>query len=242
MWAHPYLAGSGVSYYWEGHQGTKGDLDVLIDVNFPAFRQCHNVTWSDADIAAALNEKMKAHLWPEMANWRGFEVTYYVNPAPLSSIRPYAAISLLTDEWLVPPSIRPDDSSPKMEESAQIDATRAENIIAKFQSAQRDFTTHAGRPEQINALSQMAQAVKEGSFLFHEVHSNRRLAFSPQGQGWSDWHNYRWQAGKRHGWLPAVAALYRIHAESQQTHADIHGVGDVTTTPQQALLRALRAS
>jgi len=35
--------------------------------------------------------------------------------------------------------------------------------------------------------------------LFDEIHTNRRAAFSATGDGYNDFHNYRWQAAKREG-------------------------------------------
>jgi hypothetical protein len=55
--------------------------------------------------------------------------------------------------------------------------------------------------------------------LFEEIHGGRKQAFSPSGEGYLDYANYRWQAGKESGIVPALRSLKDLSKESQREFA-----------------------
>jgi hypothetical protein len=57
-------------------------------------------------------------------------------------------------------------------------------------------------------------AVDQAVSLFDTIHSGRRTAFSPTGQGYDDFANYLWQSGKRGGWIPALHRIKAYHQEA----------------------------
>ena len=75
-------------------------------------------------------------------------------------------------------------------------------------------TDHARR----NAESALRLAVEQGSALFEDIHSGRKAAFSPEGQGYSDIANYRWQAGKSAGTVQALKKLKDISTRSRKEY------------------------
>ena len=50
-------------------------------------------------------------------------------------------------------------------------------------------------------------AMQRCSALYDDIHSSRKFAFRPEGQGYADFYNYRWQAGKKYGTVPALRKL-----------------------------------
>jgi hypothetical protein len=60
----------------------------------------------------------------------------------------------------------------------------------------------------------LTAAAAQGNALYNEIHENRSIAFSPEGQGYGDFHNYRWQAGKRSG---AISDLRKIRSYMKQS-------------------------
>jgi hypothetical protein len=54
--------------------------------------------------------------------------------------------------------------------------------------------------------------------LFEDIHQGRKYAFSPSGMGYSDIHNYRWQAGKSSGTIQASRKLKDIGSASRKEY------------------------
>jgi hypothetical protein len=77
LWAHVWIAGSGVSYQWSAAR-QPGDLDVLIGVNYIQFRRAHPEFkgLGDVEISRMLNEDFRTHLQPKTQDWNGYEVGY----------------------------------------------------------------------------------------------------------------------------------------------------------------------
>jgi hypothetical protein len=44
--------------------------------------------------------------------------------------------------------------------------------------------------------------------LFEDIHQSRKLAFGEFGKGYDDFYNYRWQAGKKYGTVPALRQMH----------------------------------
>lgn len=211
LWSHPWLAGSGVSYQWSAAR-QPGDLDCLIGIDYIQFRKANPEFrgLSDKEISAQLNEEFRDELYGQTENWNGYELTFYVNPGAtdIRTIKPYAAYDLKFDEWTVHPDPQQTaPSKPEWEQIAQGDVVKAEQISIRFNQALQDLRTSQSNAAQRNAENRMTIAGAQGNALYNEIHSNRALAFSPGGEGYGDFHNYRWQAGKATG---AVAQLREV--------------------------------
>lgn len=210
-WATPWLAGSGVSFQWSAAR-TPGDLDCLIGVNFVQFRKSNPefAGLSDREIADELNEQFRESLQGQTENWNGYELTFYVNPhaTDIRSIKPYAAYDLKHDEWTVTPDPNQHAvDNPEWEKIAQQDASKANTATTRFNGALQEVQAARSAPMRRNAEAKMTEAAAMGNALYNEIHENRSLAFSPEGAGYDDFHNYRWQAGKKYG---TVSSLRKI--------------------------------
>lgn len=219
LWSHAWIAGSGVSYQWEAAR-QPGDLDVLVGVDYVGFRRANPeyAGLSDKEISFQMNDEFRAELQPLTENWNGYEVTFYVNPGAtdIRTIHPYAAYDLKFDEWTVTPD--PTASPPRIdgwESTALNDRAMAAQVSSRFLQAKQDWETSRGEAQRRNAEVRLMAAAQQGTALFDEIHTNRSLAFSQQGEGYADFHNYRWQAGKRHGTIQMLRTL-REHVKSMQ--------------------------
>lgn len=217
MWAYPWLAGSGVSYQWHAAR-EPGDLDCLVGVNFIHFRRANPefAGLLDKEIAEQLNEEFRENLQLQTSDWNGYELTFYVNPSAtdIRAIKPYAAYDLKHDEWTVTPdpSVQPVED-PEWEHLARKDAELAEQIHTRFVGALQDVQWAQGTPMRRNAENKLTMAAAQGNSLYNEIHGNRSYAFSSMGQGYHDFNNYRWQAGKRFGTVQKLRAI-REHMKS----------------------------
>lgn len=209
-WSTVWLAGSGVSYQWQA-QRNPADLDVLIGVEYISFRKAHPEYsgLTDVEISKMLNEDFREHLQPETTNWNGFEVTFYVNPGAtdIRTINPYAAYNLTTNEWTVVPAKTGAPHNAVWEELAKNDRELAGHIVNRYSQAMTDVQNSQNDAARRNAEARLESALIQGTMLFSNIHQGRKLAFNPTGQGYSDYYNYRWQAGKRYGTVPALKKM-----------------------------------
>jgi hypothetical protein len=228
LWAHVWLAGSGVSYQWSAAR-EPGDLDVLIGVDYVQFRKVHPEYngLSDVEISKMLNEDFREHLQPDTENWNGYEVTFYVNPGAtdIRSINPYAAYDLTHDEWTVQPSKEGAPHNKVWDIMAQRDLTMATDIVTRYSSAVSKLNAAQNDAARRNAEAAMQAALMQAHALFDDIHAGRRLAFRKEGEGYGDFYNYRWQAGKKYG---TVAALKKMSeywsAYKAQESKDTYGI------------------
>lgn len=230
LWSHAWIAGSGVSYQWEAAR-EPGDLDVLVGVDYVDFRRANPeyAGLSDKEISLQMNEEFRSELQPTTENWQGhYEVTFYVNPGAtdIRTIHPYAAYDLKFNEWTVTPD--PNAAAPQVsswDNVAVNDRAMAAQVSARFLQAKQDWeTTHEG-PQRRNAEVRLLSAAQQGSALFDEIHQNRSLAFSSQGEGYADFHNYRWQAAKKYGTIPMLRKLREhVSAMNAQRDQELYGM------------------
>jgi hypothetical protein len=218
-WTRIYLAGSGVSYRWAA-QRDPADLDCLISVDYIQFRQANQEYkhWSDKEIAAEINQGFRNELHPRSESFMGtFELTFYVNLNPdIEAIRPYAAYSVLDDSWVVPPSDEEAPFNPEWDQATLSDTEKASEIIKRYTIAMGQVKSAANDAMRLNAEVALANAVHQGSALYKDIHEYRKSAFSPSGQGFSDFANYRWQAGKKSG---AINSLKKLHGMAEEASA-----------------------
>lgn len=229
LWAHPWLAGSGVSYQWQAARDP-GDLDCLVGVDYEQFRKANPeyMGLSDKEISSTINEQFYSGLYPQTANWNGFELTFYVNPGAtdIRTIKPYAAYDLKYDEWTVypnPAQVAP--TNPLWDTVADSDLKLAKQIHTRFTAAVQDVGASRNDAMRRNAEIRVQSALEQGIALFDEIHSGRREAFGSTGEGYADFHNYRWQSAKASGAVPLLKKL-KEHAEKQQlsSEASLYGV------------------
>lgn len=227
LWSHPWLAGSGVSYQWSANR-EPGDLDCLVGINFTQFRQANPEYrgLSDVEISQQINEQFRDKLQPETSDWHGYELTFYVNPTgtDIKNIHPYAAYDLKYDEWTVTPDPNAQaPHNPTWEQAAVRDRSMAAQITTRFTAALNDIKASPNDALRRNAELRMLTAGQQGLALYDEIHSNRGQAFSATGQGYSDFHNYRWQAGKREGTIQMLRNI-RNNIRQQSSPAELYGV------------------
>lgn len=211
LWSHPWLAGSAVSYQWQAAR-EPGDLDCLVGVDFVGFRRANPEYrgLTDREIAEQLNEEFRDELHGQTENWNGFELTFYVNPSAtdIRAIKPYAAYDLKYNEWTVTPDPQQSaPSNPEWDAVAENDRATAETAATRFTAAVQDMGMSTNEAVRRNAETRMTAAMQQANALYNDIHSNRSLAFSPEGQGYADFHNYRWQAGKRAGTIDQLRKM-----------------------------------
>lgn len=219
-WLHAWIAGSGASYQWRASRGN-GDLDVLLGVEARQFADLNPgfAAGSTRILADALNEQMKKYLWPltdhSQIGGSVYEVTYYWNHTVSTDIRvihPYAAWNLLTSQWDVhpDPALALHAFPAEWEEQAQADAARVIDVYREWSQALADYLlTPANGPAYGNAAVRVAQAAGELRYIWDLLHEGRRSAFTGNGKGWADWHNYRWQAAKASGTVDLLREAVR---------------------------------
>lgn len=227
-WTKVFLAGSGVSFNWSA-QREPADLDCLISVDYIQFRQSNQEYkgWSDQEIASELNQGFRNELHPRSEHFMdAFELTFYVNPnSNIVELKPYAAYSVLDNTWVVPPTVLQAPSNPEWDTAVERDKVKAVEIVKRYATALDQIKTAANDALRINAESALAIAVQQGTALFDDIHTSRSGAFSPTGGGYADFANYRWQAGKRSGVIPAMKKMKSMSSEASQRFArETYGV------------------
>ena len=232
-WTKVWLAGSGVSYQWEASR-EPGDLDCLVGINYVEFRRSNPEYqgYSDQEIANTLNEGFNTDLMPGTRNWEGYELTFYVNEqSDIRDINPYAAYDLIADTWTVAPDKNPQPPySRAWEQKAQRDAEIASELVKRYSTALNEVRSSVNPAHRINAESKLKLASEQATRYFEDIHAARRIAFSQIGSGYSDFNNYRWQAGKRSGAIQALRGIKdQRDAMELENQKKIYGVELPTT-------------
>lgn len=228
-WTKAWLAGSGVSYQWSASRDP-GDLDCLVGINYPIFKQYNQeyTGLSNDEIAHMFNEEFYANLMPKTKNWEGYELTYYVNPqTDIQDLHPYAAYDLISDSWSVAPDRTPTiPYSRAWEQRTKKDYETAVELINRYTQALSDVRSSASNPAyRINAEKRLEIVVDQAVAFYDEIHAGRKVAFSRIGQGYSDFNNYRWQAGKRSGAVHALKAIKEYKELSdEEKQLDTYGI------------------
>ena len=247
-WLHAWLAGSGVSHQWSADRGN-GDLDVLLGIDYDVFIAANPglKAGNRADLAAVVNEQMRAHLWPLTAaaelGGKKYEVTYYWNPEVSGDItiaRPYAAWNLETSTWDVPPLQAPTvtEFPRQWHEQAAADAARARQVYTDYSGYLADASRlPASNPRFAASMRGLDRTTAELRLIWETLHEGRRSAFSAPGQGYGDWHNFRWQAAKANGTVDLLRGVIR-EADQRKTAAETRLFGAPVVPAEIALQRA----
>jgi len=215
-WTSAWVAGSGASYQWGN-----GDLDVLFGVDFPGFL-ADNPQFprlSEHEVASYTDKMLRQKSWPKTRNVtiggskKKYEITFFWNPGvsdDISVIHPYAAYDLVMDRWDVEPSGLPGDPHslyPKeWYDFADSDYRQALSI--------ENMSRTGGSLGQVQA-SRAARTLWEG------IHGGRQAAFSEQGRGYGDFHNFRWQRAKETGTVDILRGLMDTDTEPEESPTDI---------------------
>jgi hypothetical protein len=217
-YVHVWLAGSAVSYQWTAAR-TPADLDCLIGLNYLMFRQTNPEykALSDKQIASMFNEDFRA-LNKITDNFMDtYELTFYVNvQSDIRSIKPYAAYSLTNDDWTVQPELRKPPVNKMWDQKVATDTSLATEILSRYSKSLSDIHAATTDTARRNAEAALKLSVDQATALFEDLHTGRKYAFSPSGQGYSDVHNYRWQAGKSAGTIQALRKLKDIGTASKK--------------------------
>ena len=98
-------------------------------------------------------------------------------------------------------------------------------ILERYATALANIGTATTASARINAEAALKLAVEQGAALFEDIHKGRSSAFSPSGQGYADYANYRWQAGKQEGTVQALKELKDLSAQTrQQFESETYGM------------------
>jgi hypothetical protein len=242
-WSHVWLAGSGVSYQWAANRDP-GDLDCLIGIDYPRFRQSNIrfIGLSNQEVASTLNEEFREDLHPITNRFLGtFELTFYVNVRNnIVDIKPYAAYSITDDTWTVTPNMDAVESNPAWLNAVENDRLAAISILSKYVTAKNKYEQASNDAIKANARSEMRMAMSQGITLYDSLHSERSTAFSPSGEGYSDFANYRWQSGKQSGVIQSLRSLKEeMDAEDESLNTSKYGVDlpDANTLIRRAATR-----
>ncbi|MEV4454428.1 hypothetical protein [Microbispora sp. NPDC049633] len=251
-WSRLWLAGSGISYQWAGDRGN-GDLDVMVGVDPVTFRRSNPTMagLSNAELADWINAELKRSLWPTTAETRfggkTYELTFYWNvdtdasPGGVKAIHPYAAYDVTGNTWTIrPPQLPADPHSLYPAEwwkQINAEAQRANTIIGRYNDARHRAASTTG-PGHVNAMTELRIAASQAAALFDDIHKGRQAAFGPDGAGYGDWANFRWQAHKSLGTGPALAEITSV-ARSGRQEADVATYGSQVEDAAQARVKAL---
>ena len=246
-WVKLWLAGSGASYQWSAAR-QPGDLDMLIGINYPVFRQFNPAftQLSNAEISTYVTDKLRERLTPYTARWSPpndtavYEVTWFSNPesTDIRDIHPYAAYELFGKTWDVPPD--PNPARPAHSPQAERDVVLATKIVDRYTRAQQAMENQANEILRKQAETIVKESLKQATALFDEIHEGRHAAFGWGGNGYADPANHRWQAGKASGAIPALLELRQFH-NAERSRDEIRTYGVELQSVDTLLLRALTA-
>jgi hypothetical protein len=235
-WTTVWLVGSGVSFQWAAHRDP-ADLDCLISVDYAKFREAnqHMQGLSDKEIAADINEGFRKLLNKDEDLFLDtYELTFYVNVNPsIEALKPYAAYSITADNWVVLPEMHNAPSKPEWKQLAQADLSKTLDLVHRYSKTLEDLTNASNEAVMRNHEATLNVIIQQGAGMFDDIHSRRSEAFSPTGEGYFDFNNYRWQAGKQSG---AVAALKKFHKLSKDTKARYDAITYGVELPDASIL------
>ena len=140
------------------------------------------------------------------------------------------------DNWTVPPPPMTPEVDPAWEGAAERDRLGAIDILTRYISAKNLFDSATNDAVKANARASMRSAMSQGITLYDSIHEERSKAFGPEGKGYGDFANYRWQAGKRSGVVQALRDIKKsLEEEMSQFSQQTYGTADFPDT--QTLIR-----
>jgi hypothetical protein len=102
---------------------------------------------------------------------------------------------------------------------------RAQTIVERYSQSLTDLQNAQNPAARLDAEGRFRMSVDQATSMFDAIHAGRRNAFSPVGEGYDDFGEYVWKAGKQHGWLGALRQIKQYHDEAQaQYQRQTYGV------------------
>jgi hypothetical protein len=245
-WTHIWLAGSSITYQWSD------DMDVLFGINIGNFA-LHNTDYAgypEEELQRMMNAYLKENLWPSTQHvtfgTQTYEMTFYVNLGSddISMIHPYAAYNVVDSTWVVrPPTVSQDPHAMYPEywfKWADYDRQRSDAVVRAYDHAQAELMSYpVGSPRHHDAGRRANLSAAEAGALFDDLHTGRREAFQgEQGQGYSDWHNFRWQQAKAAGVTSALASVIGMSRANRDAE-DTRLYGSVLPSADDLVSRAM---
>lgn len=250
LWSRVWIAGSGVSYQWSAARDP-GDLDLMLGIDYAEFRRANPdfTGFSDTEIATEINQTAYRELYPLIDGVSfgasNFEVTLYANMGVsadvdgIKFINPYAAYDVTQDEWAVLPDPSPAvPMHPAWEMRIEDDKARGQKIVDMYLNAVQQIQQATNPAHRSNAEHNLNQILDAADSLYDEIHSGRKAAFSPYGQGYADFANYRWQAGKSTGVVHAMRRL-RDYSKANRERSDFETYGMELPDTETLIRRAM---
>jgi len=251
-WLYLWVIGSSMSYQW-GETSGYGDIDVTFAAEPQAFAAA-NPDWAGlpaADTATIVKHYIHLNVAPGAAQHvfggHAYEVTFFWNPdiqhGDIGLIHPYAAYDVISDRFAVPPvELPPDPASlypQAWAERAQQDTETAARLTRRHNALRRELeASPVGSPGYHNSGSQLALVAAQAQTFYDDIHLGRMLAFKPGGEGYGDWHNYRWQAAKGSGAAKALEGIIGI-SKTARDAADTELYGGPIASADEVLHRAM---
>jgi hypothetical protein len=98
-------------------------------------------------------------------------------------------------------------------------------MVSRYSSALQEVRSATNPAHRLNAESKLKLATEQATVFYDDIHAGRKVAFSKIGSGYSDFNNYRWQAGKRSGIVQALRTIKELkEAEEKQRQVQTYGV------------------
>jgi hypothetical protein len=88
-------------------------------------------------------------------------------------------------------------------------------LTGRYQALAGQVGTGTAATQRNNEV-RLRQVTDTARALLDSIHTGRREAFGPQGNGYSDWHNFRWQAAKRAGTVQALHAIVQAGHQARE--------------------------
>lgn len=228
-WLKAWVAGSGITHQWQSDRGN-GDLDILLGIDGAAFDSANGdlAGVGDTGLATWLNEQLRAGLWPKTANTningKTFEVTYYYNASTfddITRIHPYAAYQIYPAlKWVVRPpehSATPQDFPEDWWDSTKTDQLHTDSLVKRYKNHSANIN-NAGpaSPGMINSGAALNLVTAQAHALLDDIHHGRTAAFQGGGQGYMDFHNFRWQRAKANGVVQALSEITGVQKRAEE--------------------------
>ena len=247
QWSTVWIAGSALSHQYTEHE--QPDLDVLIGVDYPKF-YADNPGYrglSKKALSDKFNDEFRSILDMQTLNFMGeFEATFYVNPGAtdIRSINPYAAYNLSDDEWTVEPIDVPQQWDPRSQfptewwQMLDTEVNNASTLVDQYSAlADRVKSSKIGSIQQTSSVVQLRKIIDRATGMFTDIHSKRKMAFSPNGKGFLDFYNLRWQVHKKAGTVKALHDIATL-SKGAKEHEMSTLYGGPIDSPETALLKA----
>ena len=108
---------------------------------------------------------------------------------------------------------------------ADQDAKHAVSLLGRYTSHTRSLAASPpGSPGHVNAGAALNLVTAQAHALLDDIHRGRRIAFQGGGEGYGDWHNFRWQMAKASGAVKGLSEVTGIAERAhQQSETELYG-------------------